>query len=79
MNFLLFLTTLLGWLPLVVPVGILVAIFLVVRKLNQGNITPYGPIGQPPTQQPWNAPPSDPHQKYDRPPIHIHPPTNLGR
>ena len=73
------LSTLLGWLPLIVPVGILVAIFLVVRKLNRGNILPHGPASQPPSLEPWNTPPSDPHQKYDRPPVHIQPPTDLRR
>ncbi len=79
MNFLSILSTLLGWLPLAVPVGILVAIFLVNRKVNKGNITPYGPLAQPPTQEPWNTPPSDSHEKYDRPPVHIQPPLNSGR
>jgi len=79
MNFLSFLSALLGWLPLVVPVGILVAIFIVYRKLNKGNLTGDGPVAQSPSLEPWNAPPSNPHEKYDRPPVHIQPPMDSGR
>ena len=75
MNLLSFLFTLLAWLPLAVPVGILAAIFLMYRKLNKGNLTSVGPLAQPPSLEPWNAPPSAPHEKYDRPPVHIQPPT----
>ena len=60
---------------LAVPVGILAAIFLVYRKLNKGNLTPGGPLAQPPSLEPWNAPPATPHENYDRPPVHIQPPT----
>jgi hypothetical protein len=76
MNLLSLLLTLLAWLPLAVPVGILAAIFLIHRKLNKGNLTPVGPLAQPPSLEPWNAPPSAPHESYDRPPIHIHPPVH---
>lgn len=79
MNFLSILSTLLGWLPLIVPVGILVAIFLVFRKLNKGNITADGPVAQSPNLEPWQASPSNPHGKYDRPPVHIQPPVDAGR
>jgi hypothetical protein len=75
MNFLSLLLTLLAWLPLAVPVGILAAIFLVYRKLNKGNLSSVGPPAQPPSLEPWNAPPSALHEKYDRPPEHIQPPT----
>ena len=61
MNLLSFLFTLLAWLPLAVPVGILAAIFLMYRKLNKGNLTSGGPLAQPPSPEPWNAPPSAPH------------------
>jgi hypothetical protein len=71
MNLLSLLFTLLAWLPLVVPVGILAAIFLMYRKLNKGNLTSVGPLAQPPSLEPWNGPPSAPHEKYDRPPVHI--------
>jgi hypothetical protein len=59
---------------LAVPIGILVTIFLIYRKLNKGNLTAVGPLAQPPSLEPWNAPPSAPYQKYDRPPVHIQPP-----
>ena len=73
------LSTLLGWLPLGVPVGILVVVFLVFRKLNRGNITAHGPAAQPHSLEPWNAPPSHPYDTYDRPPVHIQPPMDLRR
>jgi hypothetical protein len=79
MNFLSFLSTLLGWLPLIVPVGILVAVFLVYRKLNKGNLTADSPVAQSPSLEPWNAPPSGPQGKYDRPLVHIQPPMDLRR
>ena len=60
---------------LAVPVGILAAIFLIYRKLNKGNLMPGGPLAQPPSLEPWSAPPSGPHENYDRPPVHIQPPT----
>ena len=75
MNLLSLLFTLLAWLPLAVPVGILAAIFLMYRKLNKGNLTSVGPLAQPPSLEPWNAPPSASHENYDRPPVHIQPPT----
>jgi hypothetical protein len=75
MNFLSLLFTLLAWLPLAVPVGILAAIFLLYRKLNKGNHPSVGPLAHPPSLGPRNAPPSAPHEKYDRPPVHIQPPT----
>ena len=59
---------------LAVPVGILATIFLMYRKLNKGNLTSGGPLAQPPSLEPWNAPPSAPHERYDRPPVHIQPP-----
>lgn len=74
MNLLSLFFTLLGWLPLAVPVGILAAIFLFYRKLNKGNHTPVGTLAQPPSLEPWNTPPSAPYEKYDRPPVHIYPP-----
>jgi hypothetical protein len=60
---------------LAVPVGILAAIFLMYRKLNKGNLTSVGPLAQPPSLELGNAPPSAPHENYDRPPVHIQPPT----
>jgi hypothetical protein len=74
MNFLSLLFTLLAWLPLAVPVGILAAIFLLYRKLNKGNRISVGPMAQPPSLEPRLAPPSAPHERYDQPPIHIQPP-----
>lgn len=74
MNLLSLLFTLLAWLPLAVPVGILAAIFLTYRKLNKGNRTSVGILAQPPSLEPWNAPPSAPYERYDRPPVHIQPP-----
>jgi hypothetical protein len=74
MNLLSLLFTLLAWLPLAVPVSILAAIFLIYRKLNKGNVTSVGPAAQPPSLEPWNAHPPAPHEKYDRPPVHIQPP-----
>ena len=75
MNLLALFLTLLTWLPLAIPVGILTAIFLIYRKLNKGNLTLGGPLAQPPSLEPGNAPPAAPHAKYDRPPVHIQPPT----
>ena len=75
MNLLSLLLTLLAWLPLAVPVSILAALFLLYRKLNKGNLTAVGPLAQPPSLEPGNAPPSAPHANYDRPPVHIQPPT----
>ena len=74
MNLISLLFTLLAWLPLAVPVGILAAIFLTYRKLNKGNFTVVGLVAQPLSLKPWNAHPPAPHEKYDRPPVHIQPP-----
>jgi len=74
MNLLSLLFTLLAWLPLAVPVGILAAIFLMYRKLNKGNRTSVGPLAQPPSLEPWHASSPAPHEHYDRPPVHIQPP-----
>jgi hypothetical protein len=74
MNLLSLLFTLLAWIPLAVPVGILAAIFLTYRKLNKGNFTSAGPVVQPPFLKPWHARPPAPHEKYDRPPVHLQPP-----
>ncbi len=55
MNLLALLFTLLAWLPLAVPVGILAALFLMYSKLNKGNLTSVGPLAHPPSLEPWHG------------------------